>query len=198
MINRPKPTQQEVLHQLRRSEIKLPPVQSELTEILRLGPSMTPQATKVYVWADALTELIYAALRRPTVMQTAILVGGLYAGPGERFVEIRGYVDLERFDDSFDFSRELNEAWLPLNNRISRRGEGMSMIGWACLRTATEDEPARDLQVAHRSFFNLPHQILLTIDPETQHLALYGFDEIGRLVQIGFHLVRPRSDRASE
>lgn len=184
-------TQRQLLKQLQRSEIKLPPLTSELTELRHVGPALIPGAAKVYVWADALTELIYAGLRRDSVMQAAVLVGGVYSGPGELFVEVRGYADLERYDDTTDFAQSINEDWTLLRNRLSRKD--VSVVGWACLRNDLVGELPRDLQIAHRSFFNLPHQLLFAIEPVTQELALYGFDEIGRLVQIGFELVIARS-----
>jgi len=187
-------TQRQLLKQIQRSEIKLPPIHSELTELRHVGPPLIKGAAKVYVWADALCELIYAGLRRDSVMQAAVLVGGVYAGPGETFVEVRGYADLERYEDTTDFARSINEDWTLLRNRLARREERVSIVGWACLRQGLESELARDLQIAHRSFFNLPHQLLLAIEPHTQELALYGFDEIGRLVQIGFQLVVRRTD----
>lgn len=188
-------TQRPRLTQLPRSEIKLPPVASELTELRSIGPRPAPGTPTVYVWADALTELIYAGLRRPDDMQAAILVGGLYAGPGQMFIELRGYTDLERFEDTRDFSRNLGESWIPLTNRLARREEGLSILGWACIRKDQGSEPARDLQITQRSFFNLAHQLMLTIDPVHQEVALYGFDESGGLVQIGFQLVIARRGR---
>lgn len=180
------------LSQLKRSNIKLPPSNDELTVLRWVGPSATPPAATVYLWADFVTELLYAALHRPDVLQTALLVGGLFSGPGEVFVEVRGYIDLERFDDVYEFARETNEHWKLTQNRLAQRDETLSLVGWAALRPGLEDPPARDLQLAHRSFFNLAHQLMLAIDPKTQELALYGFDEIGRLVQIGFQLVSQR------
>lgn len=177
---------------MRRSEIKLPPENTADTELRHVGPSTPEGSAKVYVWAEALEELIHASLRRPTVMQAAVLVGGFYAGPGERFVELRGFIDLDRFDDTTDLARALNDSWIPLKNRVERQGGGMSILGWACLRREERPQLARDLHVLHRSFFNLPHQLLLVLDPETQEISLYGFDETSRLVHIGFELVSPR------
>lgn len=180
------------LNPLQRNNIKLPPANDETTVLRWVGPAAVPGAATVYMWADFVTELLYAALQRPDVMQTALLVGGVFAGPGEVFVEARGYIDLERFDDIHEFARTTNEHWTLTLNRLQRRDEALGVVGWAVLREGLGDPPSRDLQLAHRSFFNLPHQLLLSVDPKTQQLALYGFDEIGRLVQIGFQLVSQR------
>lgn len=171
--------------------IRIPPVASEDRALFWMGPPEIPDATKVYVWADALHELIRAATHRPTVMQTALLLGSLCAGPGERFVEVRGYMDLHRYDDVREFAQNINDEWTSLNNRARRNGDGLSIVGWASLRE-NESPLGRDLQMAHRSFFNLPYQIMFTIDPQTEEVALYGFDEIGHLVQVGFQLVVDR------
>lgn len=168
--------------------IRIPPEASETRAVIPMGPERVRGAANVYIWADALHELVRAAKRRPTVMQAACLLGNLCAGPGERFVEVRGYMDLDRYDDPLDFARNINDEWTTLNNRARRMGEGMNLLGWACMRA--EDTPlARDIQLAHRSFFNLPFQLFLSIDPENEEVALYGFDETSHLVQVGFQLV---------
>lgn len=172
--------------------IRIPPQDSEHRNVVWIGPERVRGAAKVYVWADVLNELMRAASRRPTVMQAAILVGNVCAGPGERFVEIRGYMDLDRHDDPLDFARNINEEWTTLVNRARRIGEGMSVLGWAALREQPTPLP-RDIQLAHRSFFNLPYQLLCTIDPALEEVALYGFDETSHLVQVGFQLVVDRN-----
>lgn len=171
--------------------IRIPPEASENRALFSMGPPEIVGATKVYVWADALHELVRAATRRPTMMQAAILLGSLCAGPGERFVEVRGYMDLDRYDDTRDFAQNVNDEWTALNNRARRTGDGLSMVGWAILRQNDVPLP-RDIQMAHRSFFNLPYQVMLTVNPDAEEVALYGFDEIGHLVQIGFELVVDR------
>lgn len=176
----------------KRTRIKLPPTHGDDFEIRHVGPSIPEGSGKVYVWSEALSELIHASLRRPTVMQSAILVGGVYAGPGLRFVEVRGFIDLERFDNTTELARSLNDSWVPLNNRVERQGGGWTILGWACLREREGALLERELQVLHRSFFNLPHQLLLSLDPVSEEITLYGFDETSRLVQIGFELVTPR------
>lgn len=168
--------------------IRMPPEPSDTRTLVPMGPERPRGAANVYIWADALHELVRASSRRPTVMQAACLLGNLCAGPGERFVEVRGYMDLDRYDSPLDFARDINEEWTTLTNRARRMGEGMSILGWACMR-AEESVLARDAQLAHRSFFNLPFQLLLSIDPEREDVALYGFDETSHLVQVGFQLV---------
>jgi|GEM_PF-6567282 len=168
--------------------IRIPPQTSETRSLVALGPERVRGAINVYMWADVLHELMRAASRRPDVMQTAILVGNVCAGPAERFLEVRGYLDLDRYDDALDFARNINEEWTTLVNRAQRFGERMSILGWAAMR-ADENRLERDLQLAHRSFFNLPYQLLLTINPKSEEVALYGFDETSHLVQVGFQLV---------
>lgn len=168
--------------------IRIPPQKSDTRSLVHLGPERVRGAVNVYVWADMLQELMRAASRRPDVMQAAILVGNVCAGPAERFLEVRGYLDLDRHDDALDFARNINEEWTTLVNRAQRLGDRMSILGWASMR-ATNTPLERDIQLAHRSFFNLPYQLLLLINPKSEEVALYGFDETSHLVQIGFQLV---------
>ncbi len=168
--------------------IKLPPTSSATRTVTPIGPEMQRESLQVYLWAPVVTDLLKAARRRPRVFQTALLVGSVCAGPAERFLEVRGYIDLERHDDFQDFIRTLEESWTILNNRIARQDEPFVLAGWALL--ASQEKPlGKSLQMTHRSFFNLPYQNLLTVDPKKEELVLYGYDETGYLAPIGYKVV---------
>lgn len=176
---------------LKQSNLRPAPVEDENTEIVAMGPA-TSGAACVYLWQDLLRALIEAAQAKPNSTQVALLLGRLSVDVGTIVVEIRGYIELETYDTLTDFCRATNDYWSVLQNKVDRREDGLRIFGWACLQSGDRGELTRVHQVTHRSFFNYPHQVFLQIDPSSQNVALYGFDENGRLVHIGFHLVRPR------
>ena len=183
---------------LRRLDLRHPVVPSEQWDVRRMGPEAAGGG-QVYLWEDAVEELIYAGLSAPRSLQTALLAGGSWEGPDGRFIEVRGYTELGRPADLGAFCRELTEDWTLVRNRVARRDPPMLVLGWVVMGpdVTTGDGLAEELQRVHRTFFNLPHQVTLTISTSTSTVALYGFDERGRLINIGFHLVRRRAHRGS-
>lgn len=172
-------------------ELRSPVRSSELWEVIPMGADARSGA-QIYLWADMLEELIYAALSRPEVTQSALLSGQYYQGPDGPFVEVRGYADLSRYDSTSEMLRELNDDWTLLNNRVERQGGNLRIVGWSLLKPGTSNALSRAAQVVHRTFFNLGFQILLEVDPQERRVVVYGFDERGCLIKTGFHLVRRR------
>lgn len=180
------------LKTLTHPELRSPVRSSELWDVTAHGCDDTPGAARVYLWGDVIEELVYAALERPDVMQSALLSGQHYQGPDGPFVEVRGYADLSRYDSASEILRELNDDWTLLNNRVERQGEGLRLVGWALLEARATNQLSRAAQVVHRTFFNLGFQLLVEVDPAERRIAVYGFDERGCLINTPFYLVRRR------
>lgn len=182
----------ERLKLLQPNNLRPGPVDDEHTSIVHVGPP-SEGAARVYIWQEMLHALIDAALQDPDQTRTALLLGATSVSPGKVNLELRGYSELAAYENLTEFCRATNEYWPQLLNRIERRGDGLQIFGWVCMQTGDEGALTRVHQVTHRSFFNYPHQVFLNIDPASRRVALYGFDENGRLVHIGFDLVRPRN-----
>lgn len=179
------------LRQIHPSNLRPAPVEDEQTEIVYIGPP-SGDRMRVYLWADVLHELIRVGLESPSRLHTALLLGRIGLEMGSMRVEIRGYMDLEVHDDLQEFCQSTNEYWPQIQNRMERRTDELRLHGWVCIQSGDEGRLTRTHQVVHRSFFNYPHQLFMMIDPTSQNVGLYGFDENGRLVHIGYHLVRVR------
>ncbi len=146
----------------------------------------------LYVWADVIEELVYAALHAPHTRQAALLLGGAWQGPNGDFVEVRGFSSLMKGDVDADFATELADDWRLLNNRASRIGEGMGVVGWATMREGISGRLASSVQMLHRSFFNLPFEVMLALDSVDKTVGAWAVDRSGYLINVGFNLVSRR------
>jgi hypothetical protein len=164
----------------------------ESTDVRAHGPDRAEGAAAIYLWQDMLSELIYAALRSPETMQAALLIGELVQSSVGRAIEVRGYVGLDKYDDLVQFARETADAWDITQNRIERASPGYLCLGWALSNPAQEEELSERERLTHRTFFNLPFQVMLRIQPRTEETSLFGFDENGWLIQTGFNVVHKR------
>ena len=184
------------LTKLKTSNLRPVPVEDEYTEFVWIGPERSPHA-QVFVRVEVLQELIQASLGAPRSTRTALLLGRVGVDVGQCFIEILGYTDLDTHESLREFCRATTDYWPMMMSRLERRDDRLLLMGWACMEAGDKGVLTRVHQVTHRTFFNFPHQVFLLLDPESQHVALYGFDESNRLVHIGYNLVRPRQATSS-
>lgn len=164
----------------------------ETTALERHGPDRI-KACSVYVWQNMIAELVYASRRSPGVLQVAILIGQVIESSLGSAIEVRGYVGLDRYDGLQDFSQDLADSWDLTMNRIGRLSEGYFPLGWCLIADDALDESLHERErLTHRTFFNLPFQVMLRMNPDTEEVSIFGFDESGLLIQTGFSVVHRR------
>jgi hypothetical protein len=164
----------------------------ESTDVRTHGPDRAEGAAAIYLWQDMLSEFIYASLRSPESLQAALLIGQLVESSVGRAIEVRGYIGLDKYDDLVQFSRETADAWEITQNRIKRVSPGYLCLGWALSNPDQHDTLSERERLTHRTFFNLPFQVMLRMNPQTEETSLFGFDENGWLIQTGFNVVHKR------
>ncbi len=137
------------------------------------------RSPSVSIRADVLEELQYAVGCQPDAYQACVLLGT--AEPSG--VSVLGYSDLSACGGPIAFAHELLTDWTPMVRRLKRESPGLRVLGWATY------SPHRSLmaldaneQVAHRTFFNLPHQMCLALAPDNAVCA-FGLDEAGLLTE---------------
>ena len=134
----------------------------------------------MFIRSDVADELAYAARYRPVVYQACVLLGHR----SEQGVEVSAYTGLASFDGPFLFLRELIDDWLLVTRRIDRDAPGLEVLGWGSFRPGSEGKLSMAEQIVHRTFFNLPEQVTLSMDPTTDAIAAHGADSSGQLVLI--------------
>lgn len=171
-----------------------PIFEDERTTIRRSGPDTTLKSGSVFVWQNMIEELTYASRRSPNILQAAILIGQVIESGIGNAIEIRGYVGLDSFDDLREFSEELADSWDLTMNRVLRISEGYFPLGWCVIAgDSTLGGLTQRERLTHRTFFNLPFQVMLRMNPHTEEVSIFGFDESRLLIQTGFRVVHRRS-----
>lgn len=155
------------------------------------GPEDSVTAGSVFVWDDMLRELAFAADHAADHTQTALLIGPIVENSVGLGIEVRGYVGLERYADLDEFREDTIQHWSMLQNRIARIGDGFAGLGWVHLRGDGEHGLSEAERLVHRTFFNLPYQITMTLEGSDERVSIFGFDESGWLRQTRFHVVQP-------
>lgn len=152
-------------------------------------PASTLQNRTATIRSDVAAELAYAAEYRPDAYQTCILIGR----PTADGVEVAGFTDLAVVDDPMAFLHELAGDWVPMQRRVTRAGQELEAVGWASFRPQSHGRVDDAEALVHRTFFNLPHQITLVIDPATGEMGAAAVTRGGTLVPVSL----PPSDSPS-
>ncbi|MCB9520057.1 MAG: hypothetical protein H6699_04170 [Myxococcales bacterium] len=134
----------------------------------------------VSIRSDVARELAYAAAARPDETQAAIVLGTVHGG----CLELTAYADLCGIESALAFGRGLLDAWVPLCRRVSRMRPAMSVVGWVSIRRGAGDALEPEEHIVHRTYFNLAHQVTLTLDPSTGALRCFGASRTGDLVAV--------------
>lgn len=132
----------------------------------------------VFVPSDVVDELAYAARYRPGSYQAGVLLGRT---EDDGSVRVAAYTDLATLDGPSIFLREMLADWEPLQRRARRLAPDLDIIGWVSLSPDHDASLDAIEAMVHRTFFNLPFQTTVCIDPASGTLAAYGVDEAGEL-----------------
>jgi hypothetical protein len=175
-------------------ELGFPVAPGSRFDIERVGQPR-PGGMAVYIWRDVLAELCRAAALRPEAFQTALLIGTVRDAAAGAGLLVQGYAELGTWTSESAFLEDTEGDWTLILNRLRRTNPSMRPLGWVCMRPDTGGALQPWDEFVHRSLFNLPFQVTLTIDGRDESCALWGPDALGYLVNIGFNLVTPRSRR---
>lgn len=138
------------------------------------------QNRTVTIRSDVAAELAYAAEYRPDAYQACILIGR----PTPTGADVVGFTDLAAADGAMDFLRELAADWTPMQRRVARTGSDLEVVGWASIRPHSQGRVDDAEALVHRTFFNLPHQVTLVIDPATGEMGATAVVRGGDVVPI--------------
>ena len=129
----------------------------------------TVHVRPVRVWRDVLEELVFGARfdARPMV---ALLVGHWNAVQREAQLEVTGFEELHYLDEGDDAVGELRGRL----ERSTDDGLGQEIVCGICVGGTLDDGPPAWALELHLSFFNLPLQPLLVVDPDADRVALFA------------------------
>lgn len=154
----------------------------------RFGPTREGGAV-LSIWGDAAQALLSAAAEAEAPFRTALLLGQAGNTGAGVVTEIRAWAELETYRHEQAFVAELMTSWEQTVNRLSRAYRGLVLCGWASIRAASGGALRPDAEMVHRTFFGLPWQVTLVVDPSSEALAFYGPTGTGELVNVGFNVL---------
>lgn len=167
---------------------KAPPLPSESLRLRRFGQP-DPDGRRTYVFFDVFDELIFHAKYRAGVDSAALLVGGAYMGPAGPFVEIRGFVEATYLRTLDGWMRLLRDRYREIWRSVRAGDPTQSIVGWSHGSPGSGAVMSAELLRVHLSFFNLPHQVFVSVDSASEEIALFRRQPEGPMANVGFNAI---------
>ncbi len=167
---------------------KAPFLPNDRFRIRRVGKTDDVGVT-VYAFFDVIEELLYASNYLPNQASAGVLTGGYYLGPAGEFVEIRGFRDSVLIESTLAFADTLKRDWERLRTDLTLVEAGLRPIGWFLSQPGCAGQLGPFEHIVHGSYFNLPFQLLLLLDPVKRLTGLYLNGADGRLRNVGFNII---------
>lgn len=176
-----------------RSLPKPPILPSESVRIIRRG-TLERAGPTLYVFADVLEEVLFHAGYRDEP-SLCLLIGGGYAGPAGRYIEVEGFAASRYVAHIDDAASALARAVPDLAAELTDPRE--QILGWSFGAAGSQGRMTHEALRIHMTWFNLPHQVFLSIDPASQQYGFHQRGHDGRMLNIGFNLIRAHQHEGS-
>jgi proteasome lid subunit RPN8/RPN11 len=147
-------------------------------------------APTIYVYEDALGEMLTYFERDLRREQGGFLVGGLHVDR-ELYVEVRGFLpatDTQSRATSLTFT---HATWAAMSRQVEQEFPGELVLGWAHTHPGLGVFLSNYDLFIHRHFFSQPWQIALVADPRNRQLGFFQWQR-GKVVDCGFICVSGR------
>lgn len=170
---------------------KPPLLPSSRIRIRRFGQHDTDGPT-VYIFLDVLDEIIFHTRYRQGDQSAMVLTGGLFEGPAGPFVEVQGFMEAMYVGSTADWLTTLQHRYPIVRDHLQHTSPQTSVLGWMLGVPGGRATMDASALVVHLTFFNLPHQLLLAVDPISGEMAVYRRGPDGRMRNIGFNVIAQR------
>ncbi len=148
---------------------------------------------RVYIFLDVLDEVVFHAQYRNEHAAT-LLVGGYYQGPTGKYIEIQGFTEAMYVESARHYQSMLARDFDKVKTRLRQAKRPQHILGWSMGVADTHARMDSAGVFLHNSFFNLPHQIHLAVDPKSEDICVYRRKEPGGpLVSCAFNVVTTRT-----
>ncbi len=176
--------------QAQRMISKAPVLPSRRIAITRLGQHGEDGPT-VYIFADVLDEIIVHASYREDLAAT-LLLGGYYQGPAGPYVEIQGFAESIYVARTLDLFRLFQEGHQRVRDNLARDNPHQCILGWSHNISGQNAEVSAQSYLIHRTFFNRPEQIFISMDVSQELLGAYRVGQGKKMENLGFNLISMR------
>jgi hypothetical protein len=143
---------------------------------------------RIYLRAQALDAFLGRSQGR-SQHAAALLVGGTYRDERGPYVEIDAIEAPVWVDRTLDLYSLFSGSHRRTREALAKEPQPRSILGWAHHVPRLEGRPSPGCALIHKTFFNLPEQVLLVLDAAQERVGLYRAAPQGALVNVGFVLV---------
>jgi len=149
----------------------------------------------VYVFADVFEEIMLQVSYKAEPC-LCILTGGYHQGPTGEFIEIQGFSSTSWVDSTMDSIELLEQRHALLRREFEAQDTGARILGWSHGLPGSAGQMNEEVAFVHLTFFNLPFQVCMILDPEGEKVGVFRRGEAGAMHNIGFKLISAK--QASE
>ena len=150
----------------------------------------------VYVDDAAMRDAVAYAFSAKDKLLLGVLAGELCAWEGRTYVTVRAFIPARKAVSSTGAAKFTREAWEDVKRIRLERYPRLRMVGWMQSLPGFGVVVTQMSASLHQSYFDLPHQVLLTVDPVSDDVGFFGW-KAGKLERTGFRAFAETSPSAA-
>lgn len=144
----------------------------------------------VYIEQAVLKAAVEYARTQPKVMVLGVMVGEFGSWEGRRYTHIMGFIPALKAVSRAVSASFTREAWDAVTEIREQRYPDLPLVGWMQSHPGLGIFLGAPSMAIHQGFFNLPFQVQLTVDPQTDRLGFFGWKGTG-IEKTGFSNAAP-------
>ncbi len=163
-------------------------------EVKIFGES-TGQPVRFFLFGDLCDELIFAGEYQDQSC-VAVLTGAFGVEQSGGYVEVSGFSGLEYLDDEVENALYRSIRKTTDKAIISEAPE--PIVGFFVSERGSKGRIDPEMARVHFSLFNVPFQVAVVVDPDSDDFGVYARNPHGQFVSCEFRVVRFRASDESE
>lgn len=148
----------------------------------------TPGGADVDIYVDdtAMREAVGYAFSAREKLVLGVLVGDLFRWQGRTYTSIQAFIPARKAVSTSGSCKFTREAWEEVKQIRASRFPHQRIVGWMQSLPSFGVVITEMSASLHRSYFDLPHQVLLIVDPVTDDVGFFGW-KAQKLERTGFY-----------
>lgn len=140
----------------------------------------------IYVDDAAMRESVGYAFSARDKLVLGVLVGNLHRWQGRLHTLVHAFIPARKAVSTSASCKFTREAWEDVKQIRADRFPDQRIVGWMQSLPGFGVVVTEMSASLHQSYFDLPHQVLLTVDPVSDDVGFFGW-KAGKLERSGFH-----------
>lgn len=140
----------------------------------------------IYVDDTAMREAVGYAFSARDKLVLGVLVGDLRRWKGRHYTVVHAFIPARKAVSSAASCKFTRAAWEDVKQIRADRFPDLRIVGWMQSLPGFGVVITEMSASLHQSYFDLPHQVLLIVDPVSDDVGFFGW-RAGKLERTGFH-----------